>query len=53
MAFVDLVDSSVFSAFGDVLSFFLLVIFASEVLAGDRGDTSWSCHNALSQKQLY
>lgn len=35
MAFVELVVGSVFSSFGDVFFFFLLVVFASEVLAGN------------------
>lgn len=47
MAFVDLMVGSVLSAFGDVFFFFLLVMFASEILAGDWDNASWSCHKAL------
>lgn len=46
-AFVELVVGSVLSSFDDVLCFLFLVMFASEILAGDGDNTSWSCHKAL------
>ena len=45
--FVELVASAVLSSFSDVLSFFLQIIFAPRVLAGDVHSASWSCHKAL------
>ena len=46
-AFVEVMAGSILSSFDDVLSFFLQVIFTSEVLACDIDNASWSCHKAL------